>query len=194
MTPTELAVGTGLMSAAGVYVLVIASLLTDHDWWPPGEKTPAYYCHWSFVGVFNVSLLTTAILSWGNWGLPRGVTLLAGGCLTVLGTTLFLWGAGTLRADETMGVTGELYTSGPYSYTRNPQYTGMIVGVSGFALLADSILVATLAVVHIGWVLLLPRAEEPHLRAEFGHHYEEYSNQVPRFVSLRTVRELYSRL
>jgi protein-S-isoprenylcysteine O-methyltransferase Ste14 len=64
----------------------------------------------------------------------------------------------------------------------------MIVGVPGFALLADSPLVMALAAVHVGWVLLLPRAEEPHLRAEFGDAYDRYAARVPRFVGLRSVR------
>ncbi|MFC7174020.1 methyltransferase family protein [Haloplanus litoreus] len=97
-----------------------------------------------------------------------------------------------MQSAETMGVTGDLYTSGPYAYTRNPQYVGMIVGVTGFALLADSAPVATLAAVHVGWVLLLPRAEEPHLRAEFGDAYDRYATRVPRFVGLRTVRRAVS--
>ena len=43
MTPQEFAFATGLLSAAGVYVLVLATLSTDYDWWPPGDRTPAYY-------------------------------------------------------------------------------------------------------------------------------------------------------
>jgi protein-S-isoprenylcysteine O-methyltransferase Ste14 len=190
MSPTDVAFTTGLLSAAGVYGLVIGSLLTEHDWWPPGDKTTAYYCHWTLVAVFDVSLLATAILDWGRWGLHREPALLVGACLAIVGTALFLWGARTLRAEETMGVTGELYTGGPYAYTRNPQYTGMILGVSGFALLTDSLLVAVLAAVHVGWVVLLPRAEEPHLYAAFGETYHEYRKRVPRFVGLRTLRNL----
>ncbi|MFD1634135.1 methyltransferase family protein [Haloplanus ruber] len=187
MTPIRLAFGTGLLSAAGVYVLVLGTLLTDHEWWPPGDRTPAYYLHWTLVSVFDVALVVTAALDWGAWALPQSVSLV-GGALAVLGTAVFAWGARTLHTDETMGVTGDLYTDGPYAYTRNPQYVGMIVGVTGFALATDSALVAALAVVHVGWVVLLPRAEEPHLRAEFGAAYERYARRVPRFVGLRTVR------
>lgn len=192
MTPIRLAFGVGLLSAAGVYVLVLGTLFTDYDWWPPGDRTPAYYCHWTLVALFDVSLVATAVLDWGEWGLAPPVTLVAGGILALLGTGVFVWGARTMRSDETMGVTGDLYTDGPYAYTRNPQYLGMVVGVPGFALLADSSLVMTLAAVHVGWVLLLPRAEEPHLRAEFGAAYDRYAARVPRFVGLRTVRRSVS--
>jgi protein-S-isoprenylcysteine O-methyltransferase Ste14 len=91
-----------------------------------------------------------------------------------------------------MGVTGELHTDGAYAYSRNPQYVGMIIGISGFALVVNSLFVSVLAVVHIGWVLLLPRAEEPHLQAEYGREYDAYRHRTPRFVDLRTVRKLLS--
>lgn len=187
MTPTRIAFAAGLLSAAGVYGLVLGTLLTDHEWWPPGDRTPAYYCHWTLVGVFDVSLLATAVGDFGAWGLPVPASVV-GLLAALLGTAVFVWGARTMHAAETMGVTGELYTGGPYAYTRNPQYVGMIVGVTGFALAVDSPLVATLAAVHVGWVLLLPRAEEPHLRAEFGDAYDRYAARVPRFVGVTTVR------
>jgi protein-S-isoprenylcysteine O-methyltransferase Ste14 len=191
MLPTQVAFGAGLLSAAGVYVLILGTLVTDHEWWPPGDRTPAYYCHWTLVAVFNISLVTTAVLDWGTWGVASPAVLACGLVLAVLGTVVFVWGGRTMRSAETMGVTGDLYTDGPYAYTRNPQYLGMIVGITGFALVADSVLVATLAAVHVGWVLLLPRAEEPHLRAEFGDTYEQYAARVPRFVGLRTVRQAF---
>jgi protein-S-isoprenylcysteine O-methyltransferase Ste14 len=50
--------------------------------------------------------------------------------------------------------------------------------------------VLLLAAAHVGWVLLLPRAEEPHLRAEYGDEYERYAANVPRFVGRTTVRSL----
>jgi hypothetical protein len=37
---------------------------------------------------------------------------------------------------------------------------------------------------------LLPRAEEPHLRAEFGDTYDHYAQRVPRFVGVATVRRV----
>lgn len=192
MSVTQLVFGVGLLSAAGVYVLVLETLLTDYEWWPPGDKTPAYYCHWTLVAVFDISLVTIAVLDWGEWGLIGPVMLVGGGFLAALGTALFVWGAQTMRSDETMGVTGDLYTDGPYAYTRNPQYLGMIVGVTGFAIIADSVLVATLAATHVGWVLLLPRVEEPHLRAEFGEAYDRYAVRVPRFVGLRTIQQVFA--
>jgi protein-S-isoprenylcysteine O-methyltransferase Ste14 len=174
-----------------VYGIVYGTLLTDAEWWPPGDRTPAYYVHWTLVGVFDLSLLGTAVLDFGAWGLPRPVAVL-GVALALLGTAIFVWGARTMRSAETMGMTGDLYTDGPYAYTRNPQYVGMIIGVSGFALAVDSAFVAGLAAAHVGWVLLLPRAEEPHLQREFGGEYDRYTTRVPRFVGVATLRRAAS--
>jgi protein-S-isoprenylcysteine O-methyltransferase Ste14 len=187
MTPTQLAFGAGLVAAAGVYGIVCGTLLTDHEWWPPGDRTPAYYVHWTLVGVFDVSLFATAALDFGAWGLPAP-TSSAGLLAALLGTAVFVRSARAMDSAETMGVTGDLYTDGPYAYSRNPQYVGMVAGVSGFALAVDSALVAGLAAAHVGWVLLLPRAEEPHLRAEFGDAYDRYAARVPRFVGVATLR------
>lgn len=192
MRPTHLAFGAGLVSAAGVYVLVLGTLLTDYEWWPPGERNTAYYCHWTLVGIFDVSLAATAVLDWGSWGHSHPAFPVVGGSLAALGMATFVWGTRTMRTEETMGVTGNLYTHGPYAYTRNPQYLGMIVGLVGFALVADSVLVAALVAAHVGWVLLLPRAEEPHLREEFGDAYDRYASRVPRFVGWRTLRRAFT--
>lgn len=191
MLLTTLAFGAGLLAAAGVYGLIIGTLVTDYEWWPPGDKTVPYYIHWTLVAIFNIALIATAVLDWGRWGLVSPVGVAVGSSLAIVGTVVFVWAGQTMRSAETMGVTGDLYTDGPYAYSRNPQYLGMIIGVTGFAFVTDSVLVVILAAVHLGWVLLLPRAEEPHLRAEFGDSYEQYAARVPRFVGLRSVREAF---
>lgn len=182
------ALAVGLVASAGIAAILLVTLTTDRQLWPPGEKTRAYYLHWTLVWIFNGSLVTVAVLDWNAWLLPRPETLFVGVVLAVVGTAIFLRSASVMRSDETMGVTGELYTEGPYAYSRNPQYVGMIVGIVGFALLVNSVWIAVFAGAHVGWVLLLPRAEESHLREEYGGTYEQYAETVPRFVGVHTAR------
>lgn len=180
LTLTMAAFAVGLVASVGIYAVLVVTLMTDRQLWPPGEKTRAYYLHWTLVWLFNGSLLTVAALDWNAWLLPRPETLLVGAVLAVVGTAIFLRSAGVMRSAEITGVTGELYTDGPYAWSRNPQYVGMIVAIVGFALVVNSVWVAVLAATHTGWVALLPRAEEPHLREEYGEDYEQYATRVPR--------------
>lgn len=41
------------------------------------------------------------------------------------------------------------------------------------------------------WIALLPVAEEPWLEEQFGDAYEVYRREVPRFVGLRTITNLF---
>ncbi|QLD90197.1 isoprenylcysteine carboxylmethyltransferase family protein [Natronomonas salina] len=192
MSLTLTAFGIGVLAATGIVAMLVVTLATDRRLWPPGERSAAYYGHWSLVWIFNGALVATAYLDWNEWVLPRPSSFVAGAVLAGVGAAIFVRSAGVMDSAETMGVTGDLYTDGPYAYSRNPQYVGMIVGIAGFALLVDSRYVAGLAAAHVAWVLLLPRAEEPHLRAEFGEAYERYAERVPRFVGRRTLRRLRS--
>lgn len=182
---------TGLVAAAGIYALLIVTILTDYHLWPLGERSWPYYYHWSLVAAFNVALVTVTYSDWNSWVLPRPESLVVGIGISVLGGILFVWGAGTMSFDETMGLSDELHTGGPYAYSRNPQYVGMIVGLVGWFLLGNSLTVALLIVAHIGWVVLLPFAEEPHLAAEFGDMYAEYRKGTPRFIGRQTIRRLF---
>jgi protein-S-isoprenylcysteine O-methyltransferase Ste14 len=83
---------------------------------------------------------------------------------------------------ETSGLEGKLHTNGPYAYTRNPQYVGMILGRIGMAAVTNSRRVAFLGTVQIGWVFLLPFVEEPWLKDQFGDDYDRYREHVPRFI------------
>lgn len=186
------AFGSGLVAALWIYLLLTVSIVTDRQWWPPGDRSWSYYAHWISVGVFNVSAVLVAALEWNTWLLPRPASLVVGGGLVAIGGGIFVRSANVMESAEVTGVDGDLYTSGPYAYSRNPQYVGMLVGLTGFALLVDSALVTVLVGVHAGWVLLLPRAEEPHLRSMFGDEYDRYVAHVPRFIDTRTVRLLLS--
>lgn len=145
--------------------------------------------HWGLVTIFDVCLVGVAILEWNSWVLPRPGSLLGDLLLSGCGATIFVVSSRAMSTTETTGQTaGELYTDGLYARTRNPQYVGMIIGVIGFTFLVNALTVAVLCLLHICWLVLLPFAEEPWLRAQFGDEYDAYCDCVPRFVSRRTIR------
>ena len=80
---------------------------------------------------------------------------------------------------------GELTLSGPYRWSRNPQYVGWILFVLGFALTDWSYWCGVaLAVVAVSLHLLV-LIEEEHLRRVFGEPYLEFIRRVPRYLGWR---------
>ena len=78
--------------------------------------------------------------------------------------------------------TEELVVSGPYRWTRNPQYVGVVATVTGQGLRWNSWPVLAYAAYLAGAFHLWVRGyEEPRLRARFGAAYEHYAVNVPRW-------------
>jgi protein-S-isoprenylcysteine O-methyltransferase Ste14 len=110
-----------------------------------------------------------------------GIALMACGALFI-GTAIptMLRGHGTLN---TSGSSAMLVTSGPYRYSRNPMYLGLVLLYCGLA-----------CVFANGWALplLIPlmlftqvRAilpEERYLNRTFGETYRSYSSRVRRWL------------
>jgi protein-S-isoprenylcysteine O-methyltransferase Ste14 len=81
-----------------------------------------------------------------------------------------------------------LHTSGPYRFSRNPQYVGDMLMAIGVVVGFDSRLAAIAAVGGIACLLYAPLAEEPWLEAHYGNAYRDYARHTPRYVRLRQQR------
>ncbi|MFC7045958.1 methyltransferase family protein [Halobacteriaceae archaeon GCM10025711] len=180
--------------AAGTIIagLVVSVLAPDYRFWPPGERSWAYWLNWLLVAVFDLCMLGVSYLDWGSLGLPRPASLVVGAVTFGVGFAVAILAGRDLGGEETTGLAGDLHTDGCYRYSRNPQYVGYIVATVGWVLLADSRLVAVLGATFVVWQALLPFAEEPWLREQYGDAYEEYRREVPRFVGPTTVARLLS--
>ena len=101
----------------------------------------------------------------------------AGGVLVAAGMSAF---------DDASQVTGTrsgtLATDGVYRYSRNPQYTGIVLLAAAAAAAARSgraaALTAVLATAYRWWVPVEERA----LQREFGERYREYMRSTPRWL------------
>ena len=109
------------------------------------------------------------------------VCFLAGVLLAASTIRLFYKiGKGTLAPWEP---TSKLVISGPYAYVRNPMITGVVLILTGEALMLSSWAVCIWAIVFlIINMFYFPLSEEPGLRKRFGKEYEEYCKNVPRYI------------
>jgi len=135
------------------------------------------------------SLLTIAALHWllpvARWIVPPWTWIGWVLCvLSVLLTVAAAWrfrrvGTGIRPFTEATALVG----AGPFRFTRNPMYVGMVGLVLGTALGLGT--VAPLVVPPLFWALLdrrFVRAEERFLRARFAAAFDDYCRAVPRWL------------
>ena len=79
--------------------------------------------------------------------------------------------------------TTKMIVTGPYAYVRNPMITGVVLILASEALMLGSLAIGIWAVVFlIINMVYFPMSEEPGLRKRFGKEYDEYCQNVPRYI------------
>jgi protein-S-isoprenylcysteine O-methyltransferase Ste14 len=110
-----------------------------------------------------------------------GIVLAAAGGLAVFGAQLGMGASWRIGVDEEMRT--ELVTTGWFSLCRNPVYSAMIVGWTGFFLIVPTWLaLAAVVVVAVGLEIQVRAVEEPYLFRSHGDEYRAYAARVGRFV------------
>ena len=111
----------------------------------------------------------------------------AGGALFAAGLALAIWAITTFsRAGtsvETIKPSTKIVAHGPYRWTRNPIYLGMMLGLIGLAIGFDTLwillaLIAFYLVIRYGVIA----REEAYLERKFGDVYLRYKSQVRRWL------------
>ena len=120
--------------------------------------------------------------SWpeGPWRYLGLMPLAAGLILNVVSARLFERYGTPIRPGTTSST---LVVDGPYRFTRNPMYLGMILILVGASVVLGS--VVSLAVVPVFASMLTRRfivREERMLVARFGEEYEAYRRRIPRWI------------
>ncbi|WP_254862256.1 methyltransferase family protein [Halovivax gelatinilyticus] len=175
---------------ASILIGIVTSALGIGSYWPPGERNWNYYVHWIGSQIFNLAILVAYVADPGEWVAPLEF-LLPGVVLTGVGFGIAVAAGFNLGVEETLGLDGDLRTTGWYRYSRNPQYVGYIMACVGCALLANAPQVTILMVIYLGWWVALPFAEEPWLEERYGEEYEKYAGQIPRFVGTESISTLF---
>lgn len=119
-------------------------------------------------------------------GMP--VSLITGFAVAVVGELIRFWGVSWAGSETrtTSEVGGSnLVISGPFAYVRNPLYIGNILiylglGIMSFALFPYLQIAALLFFVFQYHFIV--KGEENYLHKTYGGSYEEFVNNVPRFL------------
>jgi len=117
---------------------------------------------------------------WRPAALGLGAVLTVAGFLLIRASKRILDAAGQPSLPEKP--TTQLITSGLFAWSRNPNYLGAIIAVSGGVLLFGSAWIAVTTVVSAVilevWMI---RPEERYLRRVFGQDYEAYVKSTRRW-------------
>jgi protein-S-isoprenylcysteine O-methyltransferase Ste14 len=119
--------------------------------------------------------------------MPLAIGRPAGALLALGAVALDLWSGARMRAARTTPIplrpTTAIVTRGPYRFTRNPMYLGMLLFYVGLALFLGRLWPLALAPAVV-WVLsaTVIAREERYLEGKFGDEYRQYRARVRRWV------------
>lgn len=141
-------------------------------------------------GVVGVLVPYLLLRNSGETFFPAEWTVLhfTGAVLMIVGASVLLRcilrfvteGKGTISPIDP---TKKLIIKGLYKYSRNPMYVGMMILLAGEAIFWRSLHLAIYAVViFVAFNLFVILHEEPRLRRVFGEEYEEYFQNVRRWL------------
>ena len=168
-----------------VMISIIISIITPNRrfWPPPSRNSWQFYFYWAGFYYGIIVFIILGILNWNSSSTLPLLRFISGLPLMIAGLFIFMWGVSTLKLNRTFGLKGnKIISNGPYKFTRNPQYLGLFIFISGFMILTWSILVLITGILGIILFILFPFSEEPWLRQQFGKYYIDYCNKVRRFI------------
>ncbi len=151
--------------------------------WPPPKKASwQFWLAWIlFYLVFGLNLFLL-VFEWNSWFFTNDSRFIVGVPLALIGALLVTWGIRTLGTINTSGIRDRFVTTGPYAFTRNPQYLGDIILFLGLSIIANSL---HLWITHALLILVFvatPLAEEAWLEVQYGEAYDKYRIRVSRFL------------
>lgn len=113
--------------------------------------------------------------------------LYIGVILIIIGFIIRMWATIHFNKNEVkiieMKKHSKLITSGPYKYSRNPLYIGILGITLGFVFISGSVLgLVFIVLFFFFWDFIIRKTEEPNLLAKFGNSYLIYKNNVRRWL------------
>lgn len=163
--------------------VILSILLPQERLWPPNEQRtwgkPLMLVLFSSTAA---GIILLGILDWNSSLIPSWARIAIGLPAWLAGNFFATWAMLSLGLLRTSGEAGVLMQDGPYRLSRNPQYLGFMLSLSGWAVLTNSALTMIAVIGAFPPLLLVPFAEEPWLRAKHGPRFDKYMRDVPRFI------------
>lgn len=169
-----------------VYVVLFALTIRGGGfrfWPPPSPRSWQFFMAWILALIVAVNFLLLGVLDFDSFWLPGlWVRFPVALGLFIISSVIGLWVFVVYPMRTTIGLGNRLITSGPYRYTRNPQYIGDSLSILGFMILTNSWMVWVLGVLGVLINIMAPFTEEPWLEERYGEEYRQYKARVPRFI------------
>lgn len=124
------------------------------------------------------------VLGWASFFSSAGIiigamVIIAGLVFRLRASSVFESGGVRVLA---IGAQGRLIGKGPYKFSRNPLYIGLVLLSLGAAFIFGTFVGLALTASHfVFWHLMLVLYEEKNLEAKFGADYKKYMEEVPRW-------------
>lgn len=179
-----------LLSAVGLLsgLILIAGLTwstfrpSKRVWPPDGDRGTIPIIAWGLTLAVFGAAIGLGIMDWGTLWTPVWLQWAVGPIMIVTGNLVAWWGAFSIGLKATSGLIGELVTTGPYHFSRHPQYVADMVILVGLGLLFSSLWVWPVVVVGVAAFALAPFAEEPWLYEQYGAEFDDYRAETRRFL------------
>ena len=141
-----------------------------------------------FLGAGGIAFVIHRFLPLHVLPLARAAPLrILGTGVIVISVSIAIWAVSTFGRIGTTpnpaGGTTALVSEGPYRFSRNPMYLGLVLLTTGVALVFD----ALWPLLFLPFVVLVVRAnvvlpEERYLESKFGQPYRDYKARVRRWL------------
>ncbi|PCI20446.1 hypothetical protein COB64_01880 [Candidatus Wolfebacteria bacterium] len=143
-----------------------------------------FYPPFIYLGALVVGLIVDLIVNIRI--LPEDISIVLGVLFLIIAPLLIFWAHNSTyflarknKAHEIENIKVHHFRRGPYKFSRNPIYLGLVFLVLGFSLLINSIFIFFALIIAFIFVhtYILPR-EEKFLKDTYGEDYLEYREAV----------------
>ncbi|HJX90907.1 MAG TPA: isoprenylcysteine carboxylmethyltransferase family protein [Pyrinomonadaceae bacterium] len=142
---------------------------------------------WVFILAYLIGVGVEILVPFHTHSSQVALIKVLGGLLFLTGAAVAAWGLLVFRKARTTTVPGKssaaVVTSGPYRFSRNPMYCGLIiayVGEAGLLVQVWPLIILPFVVAYLNWIVI--PVEESRLQADFGTQYEQYRARIRRWI------------